>query len=99
MRDTDRWFAWLPDRIICNSAAIAARFAGSRWQDRVATIMNGVDLAEYRPELSGAAVRTELGWTDQPIIAAISRLDPRRDTTCCWRRCAVSRPVAPRHAW
>ena len=78
MRDTDRWFAWLPDRIICNSAAIAARFAGSRWQDRVATIMNGVDLAEYRPELSGAAVRTELGWTDQPIIAAISRLDPQK---------------------
>ena len=34
MRDTDRWFAWLPDRIICNSAAIAARFAGSRWRDR-----------------------------------------------------------------
>jgi glycosyltransferase involved in cell wall biosynthesis len=78
MRDTDRWFAWLPDRIICNSAAIAARFAGSRWQDRVVTIMNGVDLTEYRPDLSGAAVRAELGWTGRPIIAAISRLDPEK---------------------
>jgi glycosyltransferase involved in cell wall biosynthesis len=75
MRDTDRWFAWLPDRIICNSAAIAARFTGSRWQDRVVTITNGVDLMEYRPDLSGAAVRAELGWAGRPLIAAISRLD------------------------
>ena len=78
MRDTDRWFAWLPDRIICNSAAIAARFTGSRWQDRVVTITNGVDLTEYRPDLSGAAVRAELGWAGRPLIAAISRLDPEK---------------------
>jgi glycosyltransferase involved in cell wall biosynthesis len=78
MRDTDRWFAWLPDRIICNSDAIAARFAGSRWRDRVVTVMNGVDPAEYHPDLSGAAVRAELGWADRPIIAAISRLDPEK---------------------
>ena len=78
MRDTDRWFAWLPDRIICNSAAIAARFTSSRWQDRVVTITNGVDLTEYRPDLSGAAVRAELGWAGRPLIAAISRLDPEK---------------------
>ena len=78
MRDTDRWFAWLPDRIICNSDAIAARFAGSRRRDRVVTVMNGVDLTEYHPGLSGAAVRAELGWADRPIIAAISRLDPEK---------------------
>jgi L-malate glycosyltransferase len=78
MRDTDRWFAWLPDRIICNSDAIAARFAGSRWQDRVVTVMNGVDLTEYHPDLPGAAVRSELGWAGRPIIAAISRLDPEK---------------------
>jgi glycosyltransferase involved in cell wall biosynthesis len=78
MRDTDRWFAWLPDRIICNSDAIAARFAGSRWRDRVVTVMNGVDLIEYHPGLSGAAVRAELGWAGRPIIAAISRLDPEK---------------------
>jgi glycosyltransferase involved in cell wall biosynthesis len=78
MRDTDRWFAWLPDRIICNSAAIAARFTGSRWRDRVVVIVNGVDLTEYRPEVSGAGIRTELGWTSRPLIAAISRLDPEK---------------------
>jgi len=78
MRDTDRWFAWLPDRIICNSDAIAARFAGSRWRDRVLTVMNGVDLTEYRPDLSGAAARAELGWAGRPIVAAISRLDPEK---------------------
>ncbi len=78
MRDTDRRFAWLPDRIICNSAAIAARFAGSRWRDRVTTIVNGVDLGEFRPGISGAAIRAELGWTGRRIIAAISRLDPAK---------------------
>lgn len=78
MRDTDRWFAWLPDRIICNSAAIAARFTGSRWQDRVVTVLNGVNLAEFDPALPGAAVRAELGWGDRPVLAATSRLDPEK---------------------
>ena len=78
MWDTDRMFAWLPDRIICNSDAIASRFAGSRWQHRVRTILNGVDLAEFHPDISGAPVRAELGWTRNPIIAATSRLDTEK---------------------
>src|SRR5438128_9725788 len=78
MWDTDRIFAWLPDRIICNSDAIASRFAASRWQHRVRTILNGVDLAEFHPDISGAPVRAELGWTRNPIIAATSRLDPEK---------------------
>src|SRR5437870_5093055 len=78
MWDTDRIFAWLPDRIICNSEAIAARFAGSLWHHRVRTILNGVDLGEFHPDISGAPVRAELGWTRNPIIAATSRLDPEK---------------------
>src|SRR3989449_897361 len=78
MTDTDRMCAWLPDRIICNSDAIAARFAGSRWQHRARTILNGVDLGEFRPDISGATVRDELGWTRNPLIAATSRLDPEK---------------------
>lgn len=78
MRDTDRWFAWLPDRIVCNSAAIAARFAGSRWEHRVVTIVNGVDLAEFNPGISGARIRAELGWATNPVIVAASRLDPEK---------------------
>jgi glycosyltransferase involved in cell wall biosynthesis len=78
MWDTDRIFAWLPDRIICNSDAIAARFAGSLWRHRIRTILNGVDLGEFHPDISGATVRAELGWTRNPIIAATSRLDPEK---------------------
>ncbi len=79
MWDTDRWFACLPDRIICNSVAIASRFAGSPWQSRVVTIMNGVDLREYRPDLSGQGIRKELGWgAGRLVIAATSRLDPEK---------------------
>ncbi len=78
MWDTDRIFAWLPDRIICNSDAIAARFAGSRWQHRVRTILNGVDPGEFHPDIPGATVRNELGWVRNPIIAATSRLDPEK---------------------
>jgi len=78
MIDTDRVFAWLPNRIICNSDAIAARFAGSRWQHRVRTILNGVDIGEFHPDISGATVRDELGWARNPVIAATSRLDPEK---------------------
>lgn len=78
MWDTDRLFAWLPDRIICNSDAIAARFDGSRWRGRVRTVLNGVDLAEFNPAISGAAVRAELGWKDNPILSATSRLDTEK---------------------
>src|SRR2546428_9863460 len=78
MTDTDRMCAWLPDRIICNSDAISARFAGSRWQHRARTILNAVDLGEFRPDISGATVRDELGWTRNPLIAATSRFDPEK---------------------
>src|SRR5207245_10986816 len=78
MWDTDRMFAWLPDRIICNSDAIASRFAGSRWPHRVRTILNGLDLGAFHPDTSGVPVRPELGWTRSPIVAATSRLDPWR---------------------
>jgi glycosyltransferase involved in cell wall biosynthesis len=78
MWDTDRWFARLPDRIICNSDAIAMRFDGSRWRRKVRTVLNGVDLVEFNPSVSGASVRAELGWKDNPILAATSRLDPEK---------------------
>ena len=78
MRDTDRWFGWLPDRILCNSDAIAARFVGCRWQDRVVTIINGVNLAEFHPDISTADIRRELGWENHPILIASSRLDPEK---------------------
>jgi glycosyltransferase involved in cell wall biosynthesis len=78
MWDTDRLFAWLPDRIICNSDAIAARFDVSRWRGKVRTVLNGVDLVEFNPALSGAAVRAELGWKDNPILSATSRLDTEK---------------------
>lgn len=78
MWDTDRVFAWMPDRIICNSGAIAARFAGSPWRGKVRIVLNGVDLAEFNSVLSGAAVRAELAWDRNPILAATSRLDPEK---------------------
>jgi glycosyltransferase involved in cell wall biosynthesis len=97
MWDTDKWFAWAPDQIICNSAAIAARFAKSPWQDRVAVIFSGVDLEEFHPKLSGSVVRTELNWEDRPIFATTSRLDPEKghDTLLeAMRKVLASRPEA-----
>jgi len=44
----------------------------------VRTVLNGVDLVEFNPALSGAAVRAELGWKDNPILSATSRLDTEK---------------------
>src|SRR4029078_1342425 len=53
----------LPHRIICNSEAVAAQFAGSRAAARTRVIHNAVDLDHFRPARAAAEVRAELGWS------------------------------------
>ena len=67
--DADLWFRSLPDRIICNSAAVARRFGGADGQ--VVVIHNGVPLQRFYPGSGGAAVRRELGLSPEEVAVGI----------------------------
>lgn len=77
--DPDRLFAFLPDRIVCNSAAIAARFAsGGRIPAKVIVVMNGVDTAAFNPE-AGPGLRRELGIAaDEFVVGMASRFNAEK---------------------
>lgn len=67
--DVDHWFSFLPDRIICNSAAVGQRFGGS--SHRVVVIRNGVPLQRFFPSAGGTAVRRELGLGPEDVAVGI----------------------------
>jgi len=76
--DPDRLFSFLPDKIICNSWAIARRFIKKgRLPDKVSVIYNGVDTRQFNPQTSGAKIRNEFSLGDSTILVGmISRLGP-----------------------
>jgi len=67
--DVDRRLRFLPDRIICNSVAVAQRFGGPN--DRVVVIHNGVSLKEFIPGCGGHAVRQVLGLGPEQVSIGI----------------------------
>ena len=76
--DPDRLFYFLPDKIICNSRAIARRFMKKgRLLPKVSVIYNGVDIRQFNPQTSGTKIKNEFGLGDSTIlIGMISRLGP-----------------------
>ena len=76
MIDTDRFFSFLPSRIICNSKAIEDRFKTGRGRNsKVVTIYSGVDGKVFYPDEERArSLRKELGCGDSPLIGLVSRL-------------------------
>ncbi|MEW6334444.1 MAG: glycosyltransferase family 4 protein [Thermodesulfobacteriota bacterium] len=75
MVDIDRYTGWLPDRIICNSEAVRSRFVGGRVEGKTVTILNGVDLTDYDPGISGDAVRDRWGIPRAAkVVGIIGRL-------------------------
>lgn len=82
--DSDNIFSFLPDRIICNSGAVKNRFTkGAKTDTKIRTIINGVDLREFNPELNGSVIRKEFNIDeDEPIIGTIGRIDPEKGYEC-----------------
>lgn len=82
--DSDNIFSFLPDRIICNSGAVKNRFTkGAKTATKIRTIINGVDLREFNPELNGSIIRKEFDIDeDEPIIGTIGRIDPEKGYEC-----------------
>lgn len=73
--DPDRALSFVPDAIVCNSEAIAKRFARhGRIPGNVRTIYNGVDLKLFNPMVNGDRARGEFGIAkDQIVIGIASR--------------------------
>jgi len=59
--DIDRFAGFLPQRILCNSEAIRARFGSWRMEKISKTIINGVDLEDYDPMIPGSDIREKFG--------------------------------------
>lgn len=78
-KDLSRRFDFLPNRIICNSKAIAERFRKKRGiPSKVNVIFNGIDLEKFRP----GSVRPEIiknhNLSGRKVVGLISNLDKRK---------------------
>jgi len=75
--DPDRIFSFLPQAIICNSQAVALRFArGNRYLPKVSVIYNGVDTERFNPSVSPEKIKREFNITpSRPVIGIVGRLN------------------------
>jgi len=78
--DPDRLFSFIPDRIICNSRAIAHRFLkNGKLPERVEVIYNGVDTERFSPAVDGGSIRREFEIGPGEVVVGIaSRLNVRK---------------------
>lgn len=75
MLDIDRITGFLPQRIICNSDAIRARFKRGRTEKIAVTIINGVDLKDFDLSISKRMIREELSIpSGAQVVGMTSRL-------------------------
>ncbi|MFQ5791309.1 MAG: glycosyltransferase [Acidobacteriota bacterium] len=89
--DVERLAPWLPDRIICNSAAVARRFGGPH--GRVVVIHNGVPLQRFHPGSGGAAVRKELGLSPEEVaVGIVGNFSPWKNHDLFLRAAALTGP-------
>lgn len=75
MADIDRIAGFLPQKIICNSEAIRSRFMGGLTEKIAVTMINGVDLEDYDPSISGKMIRKDFGIPSKArVVGMTSRL-------------------------
>ena len=72
--DLDKFAGFLPQRILCNSEAIRARFKNHRTGKIAQTIMNGVDVKDYDTTIISSAIKKDLGI---PPIAKVVGMSSR----------------------
>jgi len=89
--DLDRLFMFLPDRVVCNSQAIAKRFkCGEKTPDKVKVVFNGVDTSVFNPSVNGSGVREELGILPNEVVIGIaSRFNQQKGHETIFRAAAV----------
>ena len=75
--DPDSLFSFLPDKIICNSRAIAGRFLKKdKLPEKISVIHNGVDIVEFNPLVTGGEIRKEFKIKpERSVIGIVSRFN------------------------
>jgi glycosyltransferase involved in cell wall biosynthesis len=78
-KDISRMLAFLPDRIVCNSHAIAKRFLRSeKLPDRVAVVINGVNLNNFRPRDARRQIVDRYRLDEKKVVGLVSNLGERK---------------------
>ncbi len=71
--DPDSLLSFLPDKIICNSYAVAKRFSKmGRVPDKVQVVFNGVDTGVFRPDANADKFREEFGIKPEEFVIGIA---------------------------
>lgn len=79
--DLSKWLSSWPDAFVCNSRAVAARFADMKgYSQRVSVIHNGVDAQFFQPcpKEEKEKIKASLGWQGRRIIGLVSNLNRRK---------------------
>lgn len=78
-KDISKIFQFLPDCIICNSAAVAQRFQRkSGLPLKIKIIKNGVDTANFRPQFMDRACPQGFQLKAERIVGLVSNLNKRK---------------------
>jgi len=80
-RETDitKRFSFLPDRVICNSHAVAERFRKKGGiPPQVTVILNGVNLTRFNPAADNERIKKELGLGGGKVVGIITNFGQRK---------------------
>lgn len=77
--DISRGLLFLPDRVICNSYAIAERFIKrGKIPSKVRVVINGIDLKEFRPRKLNPEMLRKYDISGRKVVGLISNLGKRK---------------------
>jgi len=95
--DISRRFYFLPDKIICNSQAIAERFRkGSGIPSKVQVILNGVDLKKFSIGNAIPLIQKKYNPDEKEVVGLISNLGKRKMPEYLLKACPYILEKSPR---
>jgi len=77
--DLTKKYLHLPDRVICNSNAVAERFRGQTGiPSKVRSVLNGVNLVRFKPREAVEEIRGLLKIGDKKVVGIVSNFSKRK---------------------
>jgi glycosyltransferase involved in cell wall biosynthesis len=78
-KDVSRKLSFLPNRVICNSHAIAERFKRKgKLPGKVKVVLNGVDLESFRPREANKEIIDRFRIDSKRVVGLVSNLGKRK---------------------